>query len=416
MEKRLPVLKHLFQLTLHSGALHIHGDFFVRKLILITSLTLHYYLRKGQFNHMKKLLLLAGSVSLLTGNIFAQCTPAIPSNAVVVNSTTTINGGFDPIWVCSGDTLHSDGGFHNTFLEPGAVMTTSVASIPIYVKETASFFMNGGIHVIFYVSASDLNISGGIPEQFACGSLNFNYSNAPTNGCALALLAAFQSSDSSICAGDCIDFTSLSFDASSWQWSFPGASLAVSTLENPQSICYDSPGIFDVILIVSNSSGSDTLTLNDFITVNTPTTPAVSQSNDTIFSTQGYDSYQWYYDNSPIPGATDYYYVITQGGDYTVVVIDSNGCSASQVIKTIPTGFSQLSQSTFRAFPNPATTSIFMISEPEATLEFIDLQGRIFYATTNTSTGQTEIDISDFPSIFLVRNDKGQLIKVTRYR
>ncbi|MEO6166962.1 MAG: hypothetical protein ABIO46_10705 [Chitinophagales bacterium] len=77
-----------------------------------------------------------------TINTLAQCNPEVPFNAVVVNSTQTINGGFDPIWVCSGDTLHSDGGFHKIFLEPGAVMITSGGIDSIYVKSSAKFFMN----------------------------------------------------------------------------------------------------------------------------------------------------------------------------------------------------------------------------------------------------------------------------------
>jgi len=113
----------------------------------------------------------------------AQCYPAIESTAVIVDSTQTINGGFDPIWVCPADTLHSDGGFHNTYLEYGSIMTTGGGIDSIYVKGGASFFMNGGIHVIYYLADTDLHIAGGIPTLILCDSLAFDYTDAPEGGC-----------------------------------------------------------------------------------------------------------------------------------------------------------------------------------------------------------------------------------------
>ncbi len=49
---------------------------------------------------------------LLSSRFFllAQCDPAIPSNAVVVTSSTTISGGFDPVWVCSSAMFFTSGG------------------------------------------------------------------------------------------------------------------------------------------------------------------------------------------------------------------------------------------------------------------------------------------------------------------
>ncbi|MCY7409585.1 MAG: T9SS type A sorting domain-containing protein [Chitinophagales bacterium] len=132
---------------------------------------------------MKKNLLFLIIILLQAVQLKAQCIGAIPSNAVVVNATTTINGGFDPIWVCTPDTLISDGGFHNIFLEHGAVMTTGGGIDTIYVKAGAKFFMNGGIHVIFYLNNSDIFLGGGIPTKIYCDSLKFDYKNAPVNGC-----------------------------------------------------------------------------------------------------------------------------------------------------------------------------------------------------------------------------------------
>jgi hypothetical protein len=133
---------------------------------------------------MKTKLLLTAALSALAGfSSNAQCNPAIPATAVVVNSTQTISGGFDTIWVCTADTLYSDGGLHNIFLETGAVMTTSGGVDTIYVKSGASFFMDGGVHVIYYEILTDLNITGGIATEVLCDTLQYNYINAPKGGC-----------------------------------------------------------------------------------------------------------------------------------------------------------------------------------------------------------------------------------------
>jgi PKD repeat protein len=136
----------------------------------------------------------------------------------------------------------------------------------------------------------------------------------------------FLASDTTICEQFCIDFTDQSANnPTSWQWSFPGGNPSSSTDQNPVNICYATSGIYDVTLIASNAVGSDTLVLAGYITVNI--TPAVNllQSNDTLLTSPGF-MYQWYESGNAIAGATDYFYVPLQEGNYSVVITDSAGC------------------------------------------------------------------------------------------
>lgn len=72
----------------------------------------------------------------------------------------------------------------------------------------------------------------------------------------------------SICTGNCTAFSSISTRGpSAWQWLFPGATPASSTLENPPSVCYPLSGEYDVTLIVSNTKGADTMTVRQYIEV-----------------------------------------------------------------------------------------------------------------------------------------------------
>lgn len=71
-----------------------------------------------------------------------------------------------------------------------------------------------------------------------------------------------------ICTGASLTFSDLSWkaDVTSWQWDFPGGTPSTSTDQNPV-IQYNTPGIYDVTLTASTSSGSNTLTRNAIVVV-----------------------------------------------------------------------------------------------------------------------------------------------------
>jgi gliding motility-associated-like protein len=79
-------------------------------------------------------------------------------------------------------------------------------------------------------------------------------------------IASFSSSPEGGCVPLNIDFTNTSesketcLSSNIYNWTFQGATPTSSNLENPTSISYTNPGTFTVTLIVTNISGSDTLT------------------------------------------------------------------------------------------------------------------------------------------------------------
>jgi len=170
-----------------------------------------------------------------------------------------------------------------------------------------------------------------------------------------ALDAIFNAADNTLCPGTCTDFISLSAGASSYLWSFPGGNPSVSSDVNPSGICYSTPGNYSVTLIVSNGAASDTLMLNNFITVYPfPSPQGILQSGDTLFANQGATSYQWYFNGGLVSGATDYFYVATQSGDYNVVATDENNCEVEAVINNVLAHTQSAVDSwQFAIFPNP---------------------------------------------------------------
>jgi len=167
-------------------------------------------------------------------------------------------------------------------------------------------------------------------------------------------VASFTAPDM-ICPGTCIDFINNSINASTFTWSFPGANPSVSTDANPTGICYSLPGSYDVTLIASGT-GSDTLMLPNYITVYPfPPPQGILQSGDSLIANPGAVSYQWFYNGLPITGATDYFYVATESGNYNVVATDNNGCEVEAVINNVIAGLNQLAMGSLQLaiFPNP---------------------------------------------------------------
>src|SRR6185295_18578240 len=98
-----------------------------------------------------------------------------------------------------------------------------------------------------------------------------------------------------------------------------------STDMNPMSICYNTPGSYDVQLIASDGANSDTLLMQNYIVVYPyPLPQSIQQIGDTLFANQGSPTYQWYYAGVAIPGATNYFYVAPQSGNFSVVATDNN--------------------------------------------------------------------------------------------
>ena len=69
--------------------------------------------------------------------------PTVLSNSNVVSSYQVVNGGFTPQWVCQNDTLYTDGGIMNVYLESGATMITGGGIDSIFAKTGSTIIMNG---------------------------------------------------------------------------------------------------------------------------------------------------------------------------------------------------------------------------------------------------------------------------------
>jgi gliding motility-associated-like protein len=161
-----------------------------------------------------------------------------------------------------------------------------------------------------------------------------------------------------ICSRTCVTFLNLTDTMAGGpqvnKWVFPGGAPATSTLANP-TICYNLPGIFNVILTVSNpyaiATGGSTLTAyrNKYITVvdrpNVTIIPPGQYVSDTIIrfgeciklTGSGARTYQWrpnynLYSTTTVPVVTVCPQQTTQ---YILDGWNSSQCSSSDTINVI---------------------------------------------------------------------------------
>ncbi len=147
-------------------------------------------------------------------------------------------------------------------------------------------------------------------------------------------VADFSASETSICAGECINFTDLSTNTpTTWNWTFTGAATPSSSVQNPTGICYNTPGTYTVTLEAGNAGGSDTEIKTNYITVYAnptvnlgPDTTICSGDNLTLDAGAGFTGYTW------LPSGSTQTINVTTGGTYSVTVTDGNTCQGSYAI------------------------------------------------------------------------------------
>ena len=105
------------------------------------------------------------------------------------------------------------------------------------------------------------------------------YATPGFSECGFPPVADFIASQTVIFVGESITFTDLSSNnPSSWSWTFEGGTPASSTNQHP-IVVYNSPGIFDVTLMVTNASGTDEAIFTDYVTV-------IEESTGTLMVTE----------------------------------------------------------------------------------------------------------------------------------
>ena len=155
------------------------------------------------------------------------------------------------------------------------------------------------------------------------------------------------SSFSNSASGMVVNFTETASNETSYSWNFGDGTT--STLANP-SHTYGAPGSYTVILVATNSCGSNTFTQVVTIACSAITADVYTSSGSTYFcqgsslqllTSETYSSYQWYFNSDSISGAVDPTYTAEAAGFYSFTAMNSEGCpvtgnSINIIIRSIP--------------------------------------------------------------------------------
>jgi len=149
----------------------------------------------------------------------------------------------------------------------------------------------------------------------------------------------FTGNPTTVCAGQSVTWTNLTTGATTYTWSFPGASgNTTSTTQNPNPKTYNTPGTFTVTLIAANANGSDTLIRVDYITVLASPTIAVTPSSGSIctlgsitLTASGGTSYSWA-PSAGLDNTTGATVIATPSASitYSVTGNSANGCTRTE--------------------------------------------------------------------------------------
>jgi len=153
--------------------------------------------------------------------------------------------------------------------------------------------------------------------------------------------AGFTANNNMGCVPFTVEFTNQSSaNATGYEWDFPGGSPASSSDENP-SVTYNSPGVYDVTLIVSNAAGNDTLTMTDYVVVGTvPSTSFTADVNgfevsftntSTNPDNSGTATYEWDFGDGETSTEANPVHTYAGDGTYEVTLTVTNDCGSKAI-------------------------------------------------------------------------------------
>lgn len=174
------------------------------------------------------------------------------------------------------------------------------------------------------------------------------YATPGYSECVYPPVAEFTATPVSIITGQSVTFTDLSDNnPTTWSWTFVGGTPSVSNLQNPV-VTYNTPGVYDVQLHVTNSAGNSTMLKSAYITVQNESPPVADFSANltviaagasvsfTDLSTNNPTSWAWTFSGGTPSSSVVQNPVVTYNtpGIYNVQLIAANGGGSNTMLKT----------------------------------------------------------------------------------
>lgn len=245
-----------------------------------------------------------------------------------------------------------------------------------------------------------------------------------------ALSADFLADATDICEMDVVNFTDMSSgDITSWSWTFEGGDPAASTEQNPM-VTYNDQGEYDVELTVSDGSNSNTILLENYISVSM-TPPALLQPFDDVcigwpaFELTGGSPAGGVYSG---PGVENGMFDpdVAGLGTHTIIYTytASNGCDNfdEETILVDPcTGINEIDAGMVSLYPNPSK-GVFELKlnhNGAIVIQVVNIVGVTIYSEQTTVSGKTlmPINLQEFEDgiyFVTIKTDENTTVKKLR--
>lgn len=142
--------------------------------------------------------------------------------------------------------------------------------------------------------------------------------------------------------------------------------------------------------------------------------PQVNRNGNVLSTASTYTSYQWYFNNQAIAGATANTYTISRDGRYKVVVSDADGCGGTSVdVPVNSLRVSAVSGADIVIYPNPASKMIHINSPVAVNIALSSMDGKVVLQQENARY----LDISSLAEgIYMMQifNNEHKLLKVEK--
>jgi hypothetical protein len=358
-----------------------------------------------------------GNINSNTINVILSSGP-IPSTITAVGSTTfcagnnvTLNGNNGGTWSNGATTpsiiVNASGVYNvtnidacgsvtsnniNVTVNPQPIAAVIAANGPSSICNGNSVQLNGNINGTWSngLTTPTITVSNAgnyfVTNTNSCGSVNSNTLNVTVDS--LPIAATINAiGATTICAGNTVIING----NINGLWSNGDTSPA---------IVVSSTGTY----YVTNTNGCGNSVSNQITITVLPaaTTPIITQLGYDLETNVGYNSYQWFNNNFPIPNETNATFTPISSGNYYVLVVDSNGCQAqSAVYNFVYVGELEIGSATeLILLPNPANTFVILSAknkqELNSTLKVWSVNGDLMLEQNLIIGSQLKIDIEQW--------------------
>ena len=205
-------------------------------------------------------------------------------------------------------------------------------------------------------------------------------------------------------------------NASSVAWEFPGATPSSSSATDPE-VSYTEPGEYTVILYASNSAGTDTVILENYVQLLAPPISAFGfevEENTVRFSNQSENAseFQWDFgDQSPVSTEFSPVHTYDKADFYTVTLEARNDYCSSALARSfeivLPTARSNVKLiPTLKVYPNPGKER-FWLDWKDIQIDELHLMsgdGKVLQSFDAKNKSSLQLDLSQYPNgIYLLQ-------------